>query len=150
MGPNSSSEELSLLANALKYSGSRDFGYVDQLVEAVELCCQMAGNLLEKELKECKARFDNLDKTLGKCRIGRNYEDKKSAYRSYMDKDKNRFARDKPKPAPTQQRGNPEKVFVIDSDDDDAKKPVTTITNPLHVGQLKTVRPIARNKPAIQ
>lgn len=59
----------------------------------MESCFENVGNLIEKEHKECRGRFDNLDKLFMKFRIGRVYEDKKQAIKNYLEKDKNKNSR---------------------------------------------------------
>jgi hypothetical protein len=81
-------EEIQLIVNALRYSGCRDFNYTDQLLEAVKLCFESVGALIEKEQKDCRTRFDGLEKQLMKFRIGRVYEDKRNAIKNYLEKDK--------------------------------------------------------------
>jgi hypothetical protein len=70
-------EEIELLVNTLKYSGSRDFGDTDILMQAVDQCFVSVGGFIEKEHKEIKARLDNLERMCNKYRVGRVYEDRK-------------------------------------------------------------------------
>ena len=65
-------------------------------MEAVKLCFEAIGGLIEKEHKESKARFESLDRSFMKFRLGRVYEDKQAAIKSYIEKgNKNKNSREK-------------------------------------------------------
>ena len=66
-------EQIELLINSLRYSGTKEFNDPDVLIEVAEHCFVTIGKEIEKEHRNLKSRCDYLDKISSNFKIGKLY-----------------------------------------------------------------------------